>query len=94
VEWDWRPKDPQVLQADSLRLFYEHNAEVVALNKGPRAWFLDEEEGNPLRGGFVLCKRCRRFLLTEKELEEHPWQDSKEGRCTMGVPRATFYPTC
>ncbi|ADH65162.1 hypothetical protein Mesil_3350 (plasmid) [Allomeiothermus silvanus DSM 9946] len=92
VEWDWRPKDPQTLQADSLRLFYEHNAEVVALNKGPRSWFLDEEEDNPLRGGFVLCKRCRRFLLTEKELEEHPWQDSKEGRCTMGGTASDLLP--
>ena len=84
VEWDWRPKDPRRLQADALRLLYEHNAEVVALNKGPRAWFLDEEEDHPLHGGFVLCKRCRRFLLSEKELEEHPWRENRPGRCTMG----------
>ncbi|MEZ0348617.1 MAG: DEAD/DEAH box helicase [Thermus sp.] len=84
VEWDWRPKAPKALRHGNVRLLYEHNAEVVAMNKGLRAWFLDEEEANPLQEGFVYCRRCRRFLLTEKELEEHPWQEGKEGRCPAG----------
>ncbi|MGC8904896.1 DEAD/DEAH box helicase [Thermus sp.] len=87
VEWDWRPKAPKAYRSGEVRLLYEHNAEVVALNKGLRAWFLEEED-TPLQGGFVYCKRCRRFLLTEKELEEHPWKEGKEGRCPAGGQEA------
>lgn len=83
VEWDWRPKAPKRYRHGEARLLYEHNAEVVAMNKGLRAWFLEEEE-NPLQNGFVYCRKCRRFLLTEKELAEHPWKEGKEGRCPAG----------
>ncbi len=83
VEWDWRPKAPRRYRHGEVRLLYEHNALVVAMNKGLRAWFLEEEE-TPLQGGFVYCKRCRRFLLTEKELQEHPWKEGEEGRCPAG----------
>ncbi|AFV76072.1 helicase family protein with metal-binding cysteine cluster [Thermus oshimai JL-2] len=84
VEWVWRPKAPKVFRHGEVRLLYEHNAEVAALNKGLRAWFLDEEEGTSLQGGFVYCRRCRRFLLTETEYERHPWKEGRQGRCPAG----------
>ncbi|PZA06048.1 MULTISPECIES: DEAD/DEAH box helicase [unclassified Meiothermus] len=83
VEWDWRPKNPKAFRSGAYRLLYEHNAEVVAMNKGLRSWLLEEEE-NPLQEGFVYCRKCRRFLLTEKELQEHPWREGREGRCPAG----------
>ncbi|WP_081914470.1 DEAD/DEAH box helicase [Thermus caliditerrae] len=80
VAWDYRKASPRRFRSGEVVLLYEHNAQVVALNKGLKAWMGDEGD-KPLSGGFVVCERCRRFLLSEKELEEHPSREGKQGRC-------------
>lgn len=49
-------------------LTYEHNGRIVIVNKGSRT---ASEEGDYSGKGFVLCKKCNKWLLSDKAIEQH-----------------------
>jgi hypothetical protein len=52
--------------AHSIELTYEHNGRVIQVNEGTiQAQRNDQEEG------FVLCRRCSRWLLSEDAVRKH-----------------------
>jgi len=58
-------------------LTYEHNGQVINVNRGPRKAEKDDEAR-----GFGYCQACNQWLVSEKALDEHPGDD---GRCRQNA---------
>jgi len=56
------------------KLIFENNANIFKMNHG-----LHKPDGTTFP--FVLCSRCNKWLLSEKEVEEHPSTTAKTGDC-------------
>ncbi len=59
-------------EAGPLRIDYDHQAVVRVSNLGP----LTER-----RSGFVLCRKCGEWLLSEERIDKHPHREGKRGEC-------------
>ena len=59
-------------EAGPLRIDYDHQAQIRISNLGSRT------DG---RDGFVLCRKCGEWLLSEKQIEQHPHRESGRGTC-------------
>ena len=59
-------------EAGPLRLDYDRRGLVRAVNLGPRA---------SDRIGFVLCRRCGSWLLSEERIQKHPHREEGRGEC-------------
>lgn len=57
-------------------LSYEHNGKIIIMNKGPKTV---SEEGDLVGKGFVLCKKCNRWLMSEKAINEHIDEGAQNG---------------
>lgn len=56
------------------KLILENNANIFMMNHGLR-----QMDGNTFP--FALCSRCNKWLLSEKEVEEHPSTVTEKGSC-------------
>lgn len=56
------------------KMVLENNANIFMMNHGTR-----RQDGNTAR--FALCGRCNNWLMSEKEIEEHPGTIHKKGTC-------------
>jgi ATP-dependent helicase YprA (DUF1998 family)/ribosomal protein L37AE/L43A len=65
--------DVQGTDGAGFELTYEHNGQVINVNRGPRK---AEEDDESL--GFGYCQACNQWLVSEKALDEHAGDD---GRC-------------
>jgi hypothetical protein len=65
--------DVQGTDGAGFELTYEHNGQVINVNRGPRK---AEEDDEAL--GFGYCQACNQWLVSEKALDEHAGDD---GRC-------------
>ncbi len=59
-------------EAGPLRLDYDHRGLVRSVNLGARA---------SERTGFVLCRRCGSWLLSEEQIKKHPHREGRSGTC-------------
>jgi superfamily II DNA or RNA helicase/very-short-patch-repair endonuclease/ribosomal protein L37AE/L43A len=64
---------------DAFELSYEHNGKVIIVNKGPKAI---TEEGEYTGKGFVLCKKCNQWLLSDDAIKKHIANDENGGKCS------------
>lgn len=59
-----------------FELTYEHNGKIIIVNKGP---ITINDEGEFLGKGFVLCKKCNKWLLSDKAIKQHLDREKDEG---------------
>ncbi len=57
-----------------INMIFENSANIFMINHGSR-----KPDGNT--NPFALCSRCNKWLLSEKELEEHPSTTMQQGQC-------------
>lgn len=64
---------------EPLRVSYEHNGRILAVNSGSRQ---AQRQGEP--DGFTLCTKCHRWLMSENAAEEHLGRGGKRP-CRQGA---------
>jgi hypothetical protein len=62
---------------NAFTLTYEHNGQVINVNRGPRKAEQDDEAL-----GFGYCQACNQWLVSETALDEHA---EDEGRCNQNA---------
>lgn len=58
----------------NIKMILENNANIFMMNHGGR-----RPDGNTAR--FALCSRCNKWLLSDKEIEEHASTTAEPGNC-------------
>jgi len=61
-------------------LTYEHNGQVINVNRGPRQ---NEEEDEAM--GFGYCRACNRWLVSENALDNHLGGEDEDGNCPQNA---------
>lgn len=56
---------------------YGHQARLLVLNRGPRT-------ANGSGEGFRMCERCRRWIFSDDEEQDHISEDNPSGSCPAG----------
>lgn len=64
-------------QVGPFRLTYEHNGRLLVANRGSRH---TEDQ----RLGFAYCRRCQRWLTSDRAVQEHPRTPAQDGSCPRG----------
>lgn len=65
---------------DAFVLTYEHNGQVINVNRGPRQADEDDETM-----GFGYCRACNRWLVSENALDNHVGGDDDDGKCPQNA---------
>ena len=61
-----------------ITLDYEHNGNIIHINRGTR-----KNENDGQEGGFVLCSACNRWLFGETNIQKH--LGDGEGQCSKNA---------
>ncbi|PQJ33609.1 hypothetical protein BSZ35_02445 [Salinibacter sp. 10B] len=67
-------------EEDAFTLTYEHNGQVINVNRGPRQAEEDDEAM-----GFGYCRACNRWLVSENALDNHVGGDDEDGKCPQNA---------
>ena len=65
-------------EGSGFQLTLEHDGQVLLLNRGARKQGEDPK-------GFILCRKCHRWLLADKEEEKHITTPQRRGDCPRGA---------
>ncbi|MCS3612547.1 DEAD/DEAH box helicase [Salinibacter ruber] len=62
-----------------LTLTYEHNGQVINVNRGPR------QSGDEEAIGFGYCRACNEWLVSENAFDNHVGGKDEEGKCPQNA---------
>ena len=67
-------------EEEAFILTYEHNGQVINVNRGPRQ---SEDEGEAI--GFGYCRACNEWLVSENAFDNHVGGKDEEGKCPQNA---------